>query len=263
MLSTFLAEADLSPLDTPKAVAFWLDHGCVYVDGQRQRTDIQLSPEQIVRLHTNPKFYPRNFVKLSERIVSNEKDFIVLNKPEGLPSHATLDNFKENAKFLLEEELGHPVYTTSRLDIPTSGLLLLGKTAEAQAAINKLFAKGRVTKRYLARTKKRLEPGHYVHFMDREGHVPRAMSSEPVPGWWECSMDIEKVEDLDGSYAHTIRLRTGRTHQIRSQMAYMEAPIIGDSLYGSNEFHTVGIALSCTELSFLLNGQPYSFKLVD
>lgn len=256
-LVEFLAGADLSPLAIIKQIPYWLDQGCLYVDGRRQRENIRLLAGQIVRLHTRPKIYRRRFKTLREHIVLDHDEFLVLDKPAGLPTHATLDNFKDNAVYILEEELGRPLFTTHRLDVPTSGLLIVAKSASAQSAINKLFSTGRVLKRYLAKTEKPVPPKRYDHFMDPNGSAPRAMSTEPKSGWRVCSMEIQDVQSDCEFYRHKIRLLTGRTHQIRAQMSYLGAPLLGDALYGSTVVLEDRIALECWELGFRFLNQDF------
>ncbi len=249
-LREFLSQIDLSLVTSEKKIEFWLDHGCVYLDGKRQRQDILVHPGQIVRLHTRPKMYERRFQKLSDHLIIVESDFLVLNKPAGLPTHATLDNFKDNVSYILEEELGYPVYTTHRLDIPTQGLLLIARSKKSQATINKLFAQRKVKKMYRAITSHKIDEGQYTHFMNPEGRAPRAVCSHANKDWWLCSMEIKSVECLSQDFVHTIALHTGRTHQIRAQMSYLGAPILGDFLYGSDRSFNGAIALKCCHLEF-------------
>jgi len=258
-------------------VDHFLHHGCVYTNGVRIRSDRALEPDQIVRLHTRPKKYSWASGPLADRIVFDGPEFLVLDKPGGLPVHATLDNYVENAKYLLEQELGVPLYSTHRLDIPTSGLLILAKTPAAQTLINKLFAERRVEKIYRAVTASPVALGEHVLYLDPAGRVPRPHSFEKREGWWECrlrileSASVGRTSDTHpetsaaGSlHRHTIQLLTGKTHQIRAQLSALGCPIVGDEIYGSRGFGSIsaqnGLQLECHSLSFNWRGQNLTFK---
>jgi 23S rRNA pseudouridine1911/1915/1917 synthase len=254
----FLAGRDFEPLPTPD-IASLMEFGALYIDGLRQRRDVPLKPEQVLRVHTRPKRFPHP-ASLLPHLALVENEFLVLDKPAGLPTHPTLDNYLENAKTLLEGELGQPLYTTHRLDVPTQGLLIFAKTPDAQRLINKMFAKGRVQKMYRARNEKRVEPGLYVHYMDGQSRVPKTLSAEAQVGWQECRLQVEQAwPQGDGSCAHELRLLTGRTHQIRAQMAALGAPVVGDTVYGSGEKKNVleRIELECFRLAFIFRSGTF------
>lgn len=254
-LREFLEQADLSELrpEIQGDAADWLYTGAVYVDGQRVREDIPLFPNALIRLHTRRKRYVTE--PLRDRVVFQNDDFVVLDKPPGMPTHATLDNFVENAKYLLERELGVPLYTTHRLDIPTEGLLILAKTKEAQKLINRLFAQGWVEKIYYATAARDVAPGEYTHYIEPTLQAPRPIALTPAPGWWECRLVVEEVLP---AHRHRVRLLTGKTHQIRAQFAALAAPLNGDVLYGgSTDAQKLG--LECAELAFRFHAKAFRF----
>ncbi|NJL25772.1 MAG: RluA family pseudouridine synthase [Calothrix sp. SM1_5_4] len=261
-LVEFLVALDLPDLElraNHELVAHWLDWGCVYVDGARQRADSPLDPGQIVRLHTRPKRYPAD----EGRIVFEDDAMIVFDKPAGLPTHPTLDNFIENAKTRLEERLGAALYTTHRLDIPTQGLLLFAKTTEAQTALNRLFARRQIEKIYHALAPTAVAPGPLVHFINPDSRVPREITTEPRAGWWECHLEIlDRGAHARGFFWHKLRLLTGKTHQIRAQFAASGAPLRGDSLYGAKD-GAGSLGLECYQLSFKLRSREYAFTRPD
>lgn len=248
-ISDLLMRADLSPLRldiTQDLIHDWFFYGCIYVDGLRTREDQSISPNNIIRVHTRRKHYYFSKEPLAERVVFQNDDFLILNKPSGLPTHATLDNWIENAAHLLSEELKIPLYVTHRLDISTRGLLILAKSKKSQAALNKQFSKRTVDKIYLARTQNRLPCGLYVHYIDPESRVPKIISDEEKLGSQECRLEILSNENDERL---RIRLLTGRTHQIRAQLAFLGCPIDGDQIYGSKSRSQEGeIDLECSEL---------------
>jgi 23S rRNA pseudouridine1911/1915/1917 synthase len=259
-LVDFLQRADFSPLPQPsiERVQKWLAFGAVYVDGQRRRVDLPLTPDQILRVHTHPKRYAVPFPEIQGRLVFEEEDFLVLDKPAGLPTHPTLDNYRENAKVRLEEELGRPLYTTHRLDIPTQGLLIFAKTPEAQVLLNRAFSKGRVSKTYRSLNEAALPLGPHTHYMNPKSRVPKQVTLEPRAGWWECRLRVDAVGVMPQGHAHEITLMTGKTHQIRAQAAALGAPILGDMTYGAkeNSVHE-RIELECFRLSFALRSRTF------
>lgn len=247
----------LAPFYSSSDIRHWLDFGAIYVDGRRERTNVTLAPDQIVRVHTRPKRFTWPPGPLLSRVVHTDNDFLVLDKPGGLPTHPTLDNFHENAKVQLERELGQTLFTTHRLDVPTQGLLIFARTAEAQRALNKAFAKGHVHKTYRARLGGAVAPGEYVHFMDAKSRVPKVVHEEAMPGWWECRLRVDSAWPLAGGDTGVeIQLLTGRTHQIRAQMAALGGPIVGDRVYGGRVLVdgkkqvVERIELECLQLSF-------------
>ncbi len=264
-VTDFLLAADLSPLPLKpdaRLIGEWLRYGSVYVEGKRLRTNETLKPDQILRLHTRRKTYVTEIPKLRERIVFENDDLLVLDKPSGLPTHATLDNFIENAAYLLAQELSAPVYVTHRLDVATHGLLILAKSPKAQAAINKQFAKRQVEKIYRAQISKAVPEGLLVHHMDPASRVPKVMSAQAVPGWWECRLEILAcTKNGDGSFNADINLLTGKTHQIRAQLAALVAPVNGDVAYGSTIPAAHGqIDLACVEMRLRWMQQDLIFK---
>jgi 23S rRNA-/tRNA-specific pseudouridylate synthase len=254
-LRQFLEQADLSELPDrpPVDVSEWLYTGAVYVDGRRVREDISVPENAIVRLHTRRKRYVTE--PLRDRIVFQNANFVVLDKPAGMPTHATLDNFVENAKFLLERELGVPLFTTHRLDIPTEGLLVMAKTAPAQKLINRLFAQGWVEKIYFATAGRDVGTGEYTHYIEPTLQAPRPISLSQTDGWWECRLIVEEV--LSG-HRHRVRLLTGKTHQIRAQFAALGAPLNGDAMYGGST-ETEKLGLECAELAFRFQAEAFRF----
>src|SRR6185437_15471250 len=96
-LSQFLWRLNFAPLEIQPDLPKWFEYGCVYVDGRRQCEDMTLAEGQIVRVHTRPKSYARPSVSLKTLLVEDNADFLVFDKPAGLPTHPTLDNFVENA----------------------------------------------------------------------------------------------------------------------------------------------------------------------
>lgn len=260
---------ELSRTLTEQDARYWLDFGSIYVNGLRQSQDLILKTNDVIRLHTNPKRFS-SVRPLSKQILVDHEEFLVVNKPAGLPVHPTVDNARENVKSILESELGQTLYTTHRLDVPTEGLLLLAKTKSAQALLNKIFAKKRVQKCYSAWTERALPLGRHKHFINPTLKAPREISTEFSPGWWECILDIHSVEETALGFHHKVELITGKTHQIRAQFQALGAPILGDSMYGSSlswpdrrpltRGETKALGLSCDSLSFQFRTELCAFR---
>jgi len=263
-LTAFLSQANFEPLmpATDAAVREWLDYGCVYLNGQRLRQDIELSQDQILRVHTRRKSYWRERQPLKGLIVEETEDFLVLDKPGGLPTHPTLDNFRDNAKFVLEQELGQPMYITHRLDIPTQGLLLVAKTPEAQRRLNREFSKGRVEKFYRSLNEGLIAPGRLTHAMDPESRVPKTVVRGEFEGWWTLQTEVLRSGAHGKHFWHELKLLTGKTHQIRAQMAECKAPVLDDYTYGAEKNLTSveRIALECFRLSFTLRSRTFAIS---
>lgn len=253
--------AEICPETVKAQVDFWLYQGCVYINGVRQRQDILLQRDQVLRLHTRPKTFFWDPVNLRDQIVFEDDELLVFDKPAGMPVHATLDNYIQNAKFLLEAELGHTIYSTHRLDVGTHGLLIFAKNKSAQAIVNKRFANGEVEKIYQALSSKPVALGLHTLFINPETRVPREHSFEPREGWWHCRLEVLEHKTLAPRCEwHRIRLLTGKTHQIRAQFAALGSPLLGDATYGSKEGVHEQLALECFSLSFTFRSRTVAIQ---
>lgn len=213
-----------------------------------------------LRVHTRPRRFPTLDVVTKNQVIAETDDFIVVNKPAGIPVHPTVDNRLENLITSLSQQLNFPLFVTHRLDVPTEGLIIFAKTKRFQKQFNQMLQDSSVRKIYKALVETNLispkmtKQGSIVHFMEPSPRAPKVVSSEEREGWQRCSLKILELKQVcTGITEVTIELETGRTHQIRTQLALEGCPILGDVMYGSTkkygeEFES--IALQSYQVSF-------------
>lgn len=242
-----------------------LNLGAIYLNGQRLQEDFSVSDGAYLRVHTKPRRFPPNDGLWHERIIFENAHFIIVNKISGLPVHASVDNIRENVQAYLEETLKHPVFLTHRLDVPTRGLIVYGKTAEFQTAFNKMLIARELKKIYRARVSTPPTLGLLTHYMEPSPRAPKKVDRVEHPGWQNCVLEVLSATLLaDGTYEVKIHLHTGRTHQIRAQLGFEKCPIIGDHAYGAEKIWAEDrIELEACELEFTnpLTGASHHFKI--
>lgn len=225
--------------------------GAVYHNKIRIHENIVIQTKDYIRVHTNPRRFPTETFNWRDRTCFETSDFIVLNKPGGLPCHPTVDNRIENLLNYAQKYFNTNLYITHRLDVPTSGLIVLAKTVRYRALFNQYLQDRRIKKIYKAKVSGKPQVGHYIHYMERSYRAPKNVSPICKPGDLTCELEIINVDynELNHWSDCEINLLTGRTHQIRAQMSIMGCPIFGDSLYKS-KFHWKldQIALICKKI---------------
>lgn len=208
----------------------------------------------LIRLHLEPKRFLQSRLGLIH-ILENQADWLCIFKPAGVPAHETLDNLIENAKFYTEKLLDQPLWGLGRLDVGTSGLLLFAKSPKAAQVFNlDVLPKAEKFYRACCPPSPSLSPGKWQDWMKKEKRSPRHLAdSENSEFTIRCELEVLSVQSNESFQELKIKLITGRTHQIRTQIAKRGAPILGDSLYGSREeapkTHEE-FALSCEEIRF-------------
>lgn len=185
-------------------------------------------------------------------IVYEDSHLLVLEKPAGLVVHPGAGD--EN-RTLVHGLLNHCQDLSGiggylrpgivhRLDKNTSGLMVVAKDDESHRGLTEQFKSGVIDKAYLALVRGRLQ--------DRSGRLNSAIGRHPVNrkkmsirsrNGKPAITDWQVVEELKGASLLSLKIRTGRTHQIRVHMSSLGHPVLGDSLYrGPTEFrvgHTV------------------------
>lgn len=208
--------------------------GAIYVNEERVTPSVihrKILKGSNVRVHTEPRrYYDGN---LSSRVVLKHPDYYIVDKPGGLPSHALVDNKLENVIELLSLELGEKLFITHRLDVGTNGMLIVARNMAAQIKINNLIKFRKIKRLYSAITEVPIDCGTYVHYMEPSPRAPKTISTVEQSGWLRCELIIQNCEQIDKTYCLGIELITGRSQQIRAQLGFLGAPIIGDEGYGS------------------------------
>lgn len=240
--------------------------GAVYLNGQRIQEDFSVSEGAYLRVHSKPRRFPANDGQWGQRIIFENDHFIIVNKPSGIPVHASVDNIRENVQKYLEQTLNQTVYVTHRLDVPTRGLMVYAKTPEFQSLFNKMLTAHELKKIYRAHVDSEPPPvGHLRHYMEPSPRAPKKVDKAPHPGWQECLLEIlDDCLDSEGRHQLRIRLHTGRTHQIRAQLGFEGCPIRGDHAYGADKiWEEDRIELEACELEFVnpLTGENHQFKI--
>jgi 23S rRNA pseudouridine1911/1915/1917 synthase len=165
----------------------------------------------------------------------------------------------EMLKTWLKEKYAKPgnvfIGVTHRLDRPVTGVVLFAKTSKALARINELFRLGKVEKTYWAITKNcPTEPeGELIHWLVRNEKQNKSIAFDvEKPNSKQAILYYRLISKSENYYLLKIDLKTGRHHQIRSQLAKIGCPVKGDLKYGAERSNPDGgISLHACSLSFI------------
>lgn len=217
--------------------------GCVEANGRcdwRPRDRVLAGADYHVRLPApTPVDVQPEDIPLD--VLHEDSDLIVINKPPGLvvhpaPGHA--DGTLVNALLFQCQELEgvggeQRPGIIHRLDRDTSGVMVVAKNQLAMDSLGAQFQGRQVHKVYVAVVVGIPSPtaGRIETLVGRSRTDRKKMSATPSRGKTAIT-NYRLVEVLDGFALVRLRIETGRTHQIRVQMAHIGCPVAGDTVYG-------------------------------
>ena len=207
--------------------AFLLQLGSIYVDNVRQNDNVFVQNNKLFRIHTKPRRHNTDHPWL-QRIVYEDSDYLVLNKPAGIPSHASVDNRVDNSLYQLELARNIKLHITHRLDTLTEGLIVYGKTERFVHKFNYQIQNRLVQKKYVALVQTTsILPQKLIHYMESSPRAPKKLTDFFQEKSALCELEIEKQSIHSDHSWVKINLLTGRTHQIRAQLSAVGAPVLG------------------------------------
>lgn len=212
--------------------------GAIYVDQKRRQEPFHVDSENVVRIHLMPRRFDTSVFCFDRDVIFQNQDFLIVNKPALLPVHPTLDNRVENLLFCLQQKTKGSVFGVHRLDLETTGLIVFSKTESATAHFQKIFSERDINKMYKAVVSgDGPSPGHYRHWMQKDSRSPKKISDFERPDHMLIELNVQGHGSfLPKTSVVEIELLTGKTHQIRSQLAHLGSPLMADSMYGGRPF---------------------------
>lgn len=202
-------------------------------------------------------------------VLYRDEHMVVVDKPSGLLVHRSpIDRHETRfALQIVRDQLGRHVYPVHRLDKPTSGALVLALDPASARLLAEAFARGEVTKQYLAVVRGwPLVTGTIDRALAAvEDERIGAQSQEPRPARTDfrrlATFELPvRVDRYPTSRYALVELQphTGRRHQLRRHLAGESHPLVGDSTYGkgrhnrlfAESFGVHRLLLACTRLEF-------------
>lgn len=195
-------------------------------------------------------------------ILYEDNHLIIVNKPSGILTisdvtgdKSLLDIVKEYVKIKYHKPGAVFLGCVHRLDRPVSGVIVFARTSKALERMNELFRNRETKKFYLAIVKNPPpeEKGTLVHYLvkNHEKNVTKAFKTE-IPKSKRAELEYQLMGQSDNYYLLKIRLKTGRHHQIRSQLSAIGCPIKGDLKYGFGRTNPeANISLHSYQLEFM------------
>jgi RluA family pseudouridine synthase len=205
----------------------------------------------VAKLFEDAPSRDQKFELAPDRILFEDEDLIVVDKPPRLPAQPTVDQNRDNLfsavhRFLSKRDGTVKPYVGlhHRLDRDTSGAVLFTKSQRANAGAAEFFSTHRIMKTYQALTvsPQRSRSGSDLAWQwTIKNHLGKISPKEKRARYGSVQSNgvfAETAFRLIAEYAHGLWIeaipKTGRTHQIRVHLSECGLPILGDDLYGDD-----------------------------
>lgn len=245
----------------------------IFVNEKFRRKDLPIIKGELIRIHMLEEETEPDDFKSDIDIVDETIDYIVINKEKNILVHETKNNQGNtlyNALINLFQSRGlkRRVRLVNRLDMNTTGLMVVAKNPFAHYNLMQQMDDGRFKKKYHA-----VVDGSFPYDeitveknikTDEDDHIKKKICADDEGDY--AKTIFKKVKSGENFSIVEAELITGRTHQIRLHLAYLGFPIVGDTLYNGKTYEGVDRQLLHSfEISFKdprTNEERY-YKVID
>lgn len=237
-----------------------IKEGFVLVNNLQVKTGYTLKLDDLI--HIEPievKKLDLKAVDLHLDIVYEDDDLLIINKPQGMVVHPASSYHEPTLVHGLLYQVDELSSINGvvrpgivhRIDKDTSGLLVVAKNDLTHQTLSHDLAEHHIQREYIALV--------YGKFKENEGTIDAPILRHPknrlkmaiVSGGKPAKTYFKVIDRYEKYTLITCRLETGRTHQIRVHMAYINHPVVGDTLYGPKDvIGSTGQFLHAQKLSF-------------
>lgn len=272
----------------------------IKLNGKGSKRDTRLNEGDVLSLYINDEFFEKpternSYLKVGAPrldIVYEDENILLADKKPGVLCHSAgewdyntlIANIQayayQKGEWRPREENAFAPALCNRIDRNTGGIVIAAKNAEALRIINEKIKEREIEKYYLCVVRGRPKPaeGQLRGYIFKDAAKNRVyVRRKPEPGAKEALTYYRTLASQGGLSLVECRLGTGRTHQIRAQMAAAGTPLLGDGKYGSDRENKKlgedGQLLCSYRLEFAfrtdagalnyLNGRSFSVSRVD
>lgn len=230
----------------------------VYLNGKRTKTTKQVKKNARLLVKEKEKEVGIRSIQMDLKIMYEDKNLLIIDKDPYLVVHPTTKKtdltLANGVIHYLQEQTGkvQPPRFFNRLDMNTSGLIVVAKNAYTQAFLQS--DKEKVSKFYQAIVKGIVKEDEMMIEIPigKEGDELRRKEMTPENGGQTAKTYMKVLERFPNEDLTLIELKlfTGRTHQIRAHMSLVGYPILGDELYGGDDIRAKRQLLHAFKLIF-------------
>ena len=207
------------------------------------------------------KYLPkkREISVYEDYVIEDNENFIVINKPTGIPVQSGTKSFKNIIDIVKDTKYfeNSKPFIVHRLDKETSGVLIIAKNRKFAQLFTSLFRIRKIHKTYLAIVYGKVDKSikimkdDLIYYENNKKILQKAVSN------------LKIIKSNDGYSYLELNPITGRKHQLRKQLLNIGYPIIGDNKYFLNNKKRVRIKnlmLHAYKVKFMINDIQYNFK---
>lgn len=213
-------------LHSRKAFKKAIKDGLVKRNNSLAYTGDFISENDVISIYKDESVSKKPTIHLPVEILFEDDYLAIINKPAGIEVSGNKKYTLENAlplalkKSTQPDALERPL-PAHRLDYPTSGCLLIGKTSETLRALHLLFKEKEIVKKYLAVT---------IGDQISEGKINEPVDTKPSYSSFKV---LKTIASKKYGALNLVELipHTGRRHQLRKHLTFIGNPILGDKIY--------------------------------
>ena len=241
---------------TKSAIKKAIKKELILVNGEPTSTAKIIVGKEVITLLEDKKETNHKRLILNLQVHYEDDYLAIIEKPAGIlvsgNKFVTVDNaLQQNLQKSTQSDAVRP-RPIHRLDYPTTGLLLIGKTSASILALNQLFENKKIQKTYHAITIGRMNP---------KGTISMDIDDKEASSYYNV-LDTQSSQRFE--YLNLVQLspKTGRRHQLRKHLSHIGNPILGDQEYGNEGLilKGKGLYLHASQLEFI---HPFTKKIMN
>lgn len=230
----------------------------ILVNGKWEYVNYRLKNNDMLTIHikeleSNDKILP---IPLPLPIVYEDEDILVIDKPSNMPIHPSINNYDNTLAnavvyYYHSQNIPFTFRCVNRLDKDTTGLTIIAKHMVASGILSDMVSRREIHREYLALVEGCISGEGTINApIAREGDsvIKRQVDYENGERAVTHYKVVSQINDT--ATLVSLKLETGRTHQIRVHMSHLGHPLLGDDLYGGNLDDILRQALHSHKLVF-------------